>query len=110
MSRLQLPPKPKKTRSIYLDYAAATPLDPHVFTAMKPFLTHEFGNPGAIYSLGTQAKKAVEAARKTVADILHTTSDSIIFTATGSEANNMAILGLARTHKKNGKHIITNVI
>lgn len=110
MGHVQLPPKPKRPQSIYLDYAAATPLDPKVFTAMKPFLTHEFGNPSALYSLGKKTKKAVEKSRETIANILHTTADTIIFTGTGSEANNMALIGFARTNKKNGTHIITNAI
>lgn len=110
MGHVQLPPKPKYPASVYLDYAAATPLDTQVFHAMKPFLTREFGNPSAIYSIGQKAKKAVEKSRETIAHILHTTPETIIFTGTGSEANNMAILGFARAHKKNGRHIITNAI
>lgn len=107
MCPVQLPPKPKRPASIYLDYAAATPLDPQVFGAMKPFLTHEFGNPSALYSIGQKAKKAVEGARKTVADVLHTTPESIIFTSGGTESNNLALQEIVYPNNKGGKHIIT---
>lgn len=95
---------------IYLDHAAATPLDPRVFAAMRPFLEKEFGNPSAIYQLGVRAKNAVEAARKEVAQILGAQSDEIIFTGSGTEANNLALFGYAYARKKLGNHIITTAI
>ena len=83
-------------RLIYLDHAATTPLDPRVLTAMKPFFIGEFGNPSALYDLGVQARQAIDASRKSIAEILHTTADTVAFTSGGTESNNLAILGVAR--------------
>lgn len=95
-------------KQIYLDHAAATPLEPVVFKAMQPFFTLEFGNPTALYSAGLRARKAVENARKSVAEILHTQQDTIIFTGSGTESNNLAIVGLGENTQKG--HIITTPI
>ncbi len=76
---------------------------------MEPFLVSDFGNPSAIYSLGQKANRAVEAARKTVAEILHTQPDTIVFTSGGTESDNLAVLGAARAYGKKG-HIISSAI
>jgi cysteine desulfurase len=102
------PPKPKKIKTIYLDHAAATPMDARVLSAMKPFFLSDFANPSSLYSLGVKAKKAVEGARKNVADILFTQPDTICFTSGGTESNNMAIFGVAQKLKRG--HIITSKI
>ena len=70
----------KKLRRIYLDHAAATPLDPRVFTVMKPLMVKEFGNPGALYREGVAAKDAILLARKKIAQILFAHPDEIVFT------------------------------
>lgn len=88
------PPKPKKKQLIYLDHAAATPLESGVFQAMKPFFTSQFANPSALYSLGVQAKKRIEESRKKVGEILFAQPDTIYFTSGGTEANNIAIFGV----------------
>ena len=81
---------------IYLDYAAATPLDPRVLAAMRPYLAGEFYNPSATYSRALGVKKALIEARSSVARWLGARSSEVIFTAGGSEANNLAIHGLMR--------------
>lgn len=95
-------------KPIYLDHAAATPLDPRVLKAMLPFLTKEFGNPSSAHTPGRTAKIALEKAREIVAKILHCLPEEIIFTSGGTESVNLAIKGIA-FHKKKG-HIITSHI
>lgn len=79
---------------IYLDYAAATPLDEHVLAAMQPYLTTEFYNPSARYNAGRRVHAALDEARRQVAECLGVRSSEIIFTAGGTEANNLAIHGV----------------
>jgi len=97
-------------KPIYLDYNATTPVDPEVAETMLPYLTEHFGNPSSSHWYGVQSKKAVETARKQVADLIFANSDEIIFTGGGSEANNLAIKGHASACKDRGKHIITTSI
>ncbi len=94
-------------KSVYLDHAAATPLEPRVLKTMTPFFKESFGNPSAIYKLGISAKTAVETARKKVATILGTNPENIVFTSGGTEANNLAIRGTVRSQAAVGKHIVT---
>lgn len=95
---------------VYLDYAAATPLDPEVLQAMMPFLQDQYGNPSSIHQKGREARAAVEEARLTVADFFGCTPKEVIFTSGGTEANNWAVFGLAETLKGRGNHIITTAI
>ncbi|MCK4339727.1 MAG: aminotransferase class V-fold PLP-dependent enzyme, partial [Candidatus Cloacimonetes bacterium] len=97
-------------KPIYLDYNATTPIAPEVAQAMRPFLENHFGNPSSMHWYGIQTKKAVENARKQIADLLHAHPDEIIFTSGGSESNNFAIKGIALSHKDRGNHIITSSI
>ncbi|MDW8328006.1 MAG: cysteine desulfurase family protein [Anaerolineales bacterium] len=94
---------------IYLDYAATTPLDPRVLEAMLPYLREEFGNPSSVHSFGRRAEKAVEGARRTVADVLGCDPDEIIFTGGGSESNNLALRGAAFAARelRGANHLIT---
>jgi cysteine desulfurase len=96
--------------SIYLDYNATTPIDPLVADAMRPYLENFFGNPSSIHAEGIQAKKAVEAARKSVAEMLKCYPDEIIFTSGSTESNNFAIKGIAFANRNKGNHIITSCI
>jgi cysteine desulfurase len=96
--------------SIYLDHAATTPVDPRVLEAMLPYFSQQFGNPGGIYSIGRRAAAAVDDARESVAAILNCRPTEVIFTSGGSEADNLAIVGIARASRKPGKHIITSAI
>jgi cysteine desulfurase len=98
--------------TIYLDYAATTPVDPRVVEAMLPYFSAEFGNPGGIYALGRRAAAAVDDARETVARLLHCRPTEIIFTGGGSEADNLAIRGIATAMRARGRgnHIITSSV
>lgn len=95
-------------RSVYLDYAAATPIDARVQKAMNPFLTREFGNPSSIHSHGVRAKKALESARKSIAVQLNVLPKEIIFTSGGTESNNMAVFGVAYAYSIYGRDIIVS--
>lgn len=94
---------------IYLDYAATTPVDERVLQAMLPFFSQAFGNPSSIHAFGQQAEAAVEEARETVAQVLHCHPDEIIFTSGGSEADNLALRGvaLARRAQSGANRILT---
>jgi cysteine desulfurase len=86
--------KPKKP--IYLDYAAATPLDPRVAQAMAPYLDAQFANPGALYAAGRAARAALEDARHRIAMVLGAKTGEIVLTAGATESINLAIFGVAR--------------
>ncbi len=96
-------------KNIYLDYAATTPLDLKVERVILAQLKN-FGNPSSIYSLGRQAKQVIEDARKSVAKILNSSSEELVFTGSGTESDNLAIFGIARAYKNIGGHIITTKI
>jgi cysteine desulfurase len=96
--------------SLYLDHNATTPIDPVVFDAMKPFLTEYFGNPSSVeHEHGHASAVAVELARSQVAATIGAQASEIIFTGSCTEANNMAILGMARAAEKKG-HLVTSQI
>jgi cysteine desulfurase NifS len=100
----------RTTRRVYLDHNATTPLDPEVLQAMLPYLQDDFGNPSSIHTTGSRARKAVEAARRSVASLLNCTARRIIFTSGGSEANNLAIKGTLKTLENKTGHLITSTI
>ncbi len=95
---------------IYLDHNATTPIDAEVVRAMKPFETKAYGNPGSFHSMGKEAKDAVDASRRWIAQWIGAREDEIIFTGSGTESDNLAILGYARAHASVGKHIVTAAI
>ena len=95
---------------IYLDYNATTPIDKEVAQAMQPYLADYFGNPSSSHSFGIETKKAVENARKQVANLINCKPHEIIFTSGGSESNNYAIKGIAFAYENRGNHIITSTI
>ncbi|ESK94152.1 trna splicing protein [Moniliophthora roreri MCA 2997] len=98
----------EKTRPIYLDMQATTPVDPRVLDAMLPYLTDQYGNPHSrTHAYGWEAEQAVEDARKHIADLIGADPKDIVFTSGATETNNMAIKGVARFHKEKKKHIIT---
>lgn len=99
-----------KKHITYLDHAAATPMDALVEKTMRPYLSEFFGNPHTLYKLGVVSKKALDSARGLIADFVSATPDTIIFTRGGTESINMAILGVARKHASQGKHIITSAV
>jgi cysteine desulfurase len=96
---------------VYLDNNATTAVLPEVLDAMLPFLKGTYGNPSSMYTAGREAKKALEESRETVARTLGAArKECICFTGSGSEADNMALRGVAATLKKKGKHIVTSAI
>jgi cysteine desulfurase len=101
-----LPKARKNKQSIYLDYAATTPMDSAVVKAMAPFWSNTFGNPSSLYEQGREARVAVESSRKRIADIIGAKPSEIIFTSGGTESCNLAIFGIARmnTNFKTNKH------
>jgi cysteine desulfurase len=97
---------PSPPRPIYLDHHATTPVDPRVFEAMRPFFLEKFGNAASLnHVFGTEAADAVEQSRAEVARLLGADSSSLIFTSGATEANNLALLGVARGGPS-GRHII----
>lgn len=98
------------TKSIYLDNAATTKLDDQVLEIMLPWLKEGYGNPSSIYSIGREAKKALEQARETTAEALNAKPNEIYFTGSGTEADNWAIKGAAWANPKKGRHIIISSI
>jgi len=97
---------------IYLDHAATTPLDPRVLDSMQPYLNKRFGNPSSIYRLGREARRGLDEARQTVASILNASPQEIVFTSSGTEADNLAIKGVAEAMRQQGggQHIISSAI
>jgi cysteine desulfurase len=97
---------------IYLDYAATTPVDPRVVEAMQPYWTQVYGNSASIHAFGRRAARGLEAARQQVADVLACRPTEIVFTASGTESDNLAIRGVAWTARQagQGQHIITTPI
>jgi len=97
-------------KRIYLDHIAATPLDPGVLEAMLPFFGENFGNAQSLHSDGQSAAEAVEEARASVARLVNASPAEIVFTASGSEANNLAVKGLALAQRAKGSHIVLSAV
>lgn len=98
-------------RRIYLDHAATTPLDPRVAEAIRPYLEGRAGNPSSVYRTGREARRALDEARDTVARLIGAESPrEIIFTGGGSEADNLALKGVAWASRDRGRHIVTSAI
>jgi len=97
-------------RKVYLDYAATTPLDPQVLEAMLPYLKEKFGNPSSLHSFGQEARAAVDRAREQVSQFLNCQPQEIIFTGTTTEADNLAIVGVAKAVLAKGNHLVTSPI
>ncbi|HNY02290.1 MAG TPA: cysteine desulfurase family protein, partial [Bacteroidales bacterium] len=95
---------------IYLDFNATTPLDPAVIEAMRPYLELYFGNPSSTHDYGIMARKAVEEARRLVANLIGANPDEVVFTSGGTESNNYALKGAAFANRIKGNHIITTAI
>ncbi|NLH76653.1 MAG: cysteine desulfurase, partial [Acidobacteria bacterium] len=95
---------------VYCDRIAATPLLPEVREAMRPYLEGAFGNPQSLHAAGREAQEAVEAARADVAALVGARPDEIYFTASGSEANNFALKGLALGQQSKGRHLVVSAV
>jgi cysteine desulfurase len=97
------------THSIYLDNSATTPTAPEVVEAMSPYFSASYGNASSLHSFGREARRAVEESRGTIAELLGVQPEEIVFTAGATEANNLAIVGLALS-SSDRKHLITTAI
>ncbi len=97
-------------RRIYMDYAATTPCDPEVITAMQPYHNEVFGNPSSIHSFGQEARKAIDDSRAVVAGFLGAEPEEIVFTSGGTESDNFALKGIAYALRQKGNHIVTTAI
>lgn len=95
---------------IYFDNSATTRIKTEVLNEMMPFLTTEYGNASSLYSIGRKSKKAIENARKRVAELIKCNPNEIYFTAGGSESDNIALKGYVYANKEKGNHIITSKI
>jgi cysteine desulfurase len=97
-------------RCIYLDYQATAPTDPRVVAAMRPYLEEAFGNPHSEHAYGWEAARAVDEAAAHVAALIDANPGEIVFTSGATEANNLAIQGVARSAGRKGNHIVTTAI
>jgi len=97
-------------RKVYLDNAAATPVRKEVIEEMMPYFDREFGNPSTVYDLGSRVKAVIDEQRAKVAELIGARPEEIIFTSGGTEANNLAVKGIAFAHRKKGNHIIVSAI
>jgi len=99
-----------ENRTIYMDNSATTPVRKEVVEEMLPYMTDNFGNPSSIYDLGKVSKRAIEEARKKVANAVGAEENEIYFTSGGTESDNWALKGIAFANRNKGKHIITSSI
>ena len=97
-------------RRVYADYNATTPLDPQVLEVMLPYLREHFGNASSVHIFGREARAAIDDTRVRLAKLLGAQESEIVFTGGGTEADNMAVFGVVRAHRKQGRHIITSSI
>ena len=101
-------------KKVYMDHAATTPVDQEVVNTMIPYFTKHYGNPSSLHFFGENAQESMQHARDKVAHLLHAQHDEIIFTAGGTESDNIAIKGVAYRYKNKrktkGPHIITSTI
>ncbi len=100
----------KSQREIYMDHAATTYVDKTVLKAMEPYFAESFGNPSSLYRLGRDARNAMEKARAEVAGILGASPEEVTFTGSGTESDNLAVMGSAKAYQASGKHIIVSSI
>jgi len=97
-------------KAIYFDNAATTRIDKRVIEKMLPFIDDNFGNPSSLHQFGTNVKDEIQKARTIIAKHLKCETDEVVFTASGTEANNFAIKGIAFANKHKGNHIIVSNI
>jgi cysteine desulfurase len=97
-------------RRVYLDHSATTPVDRRVAEAILPYLTEKFGNPSSVHFYGQEARAAVDRARREVAALINARPNEVVFLSGGTEANNLAIRGVAEQNAERGRHIITSAI
>ena len=98
------------SKYVYLDYAATTPMDPRVIEVMNEHFRTSYGNSSSLHSIGQKAAQTLVKSRETVASLINAKRDEIIFTSSGTEADNIAILGIALKNQNRGKSIITSAL
>jgi cysteine desulfurase len=101
---------PAADARVYFDNSATTPIDPRVRAAMEPYLGRDFGNPSSLHAEGRTAREAVETARRNVAALVGAASGEVIFTSSGTEADNLALTGLVDAAGGQPFHLITSAI
>ncbi len=97
-------------RSVYLDHAATTPIDIGVLEKILPYFGNEYGNPSSMYESGRKSRRVIENARQGIAELIGANSNEIIFTGSGTESDNLAVLGVTRANKEYGNHILISSI
>lgn len=97
-------------KRIYMDYSATTPMKKEVLDAMMPYMTEHYGNASSVHSFGRDAKNAINTSREKIAKTLGANREEVYFTAGGTESDNWAIKGIAKSMKKKGNHIITSKV
>ena len=95
---------------VYLDHAGTTPTAPRVLEAKIPYFTGLYGNPSSMHTIGQEARYALDGARERVAKVLHCRAGEVVFTGSGTESDNAAIIGVATALEETGKHIITSTV
>ena len=98
------------SRKVYMDHSATTSVDPSVLEKMLPFFSGKFGNPNSVHAWGREVRSSVEEARASVAGLVNAEPREILFTGGGSEADNLAIKGVAEALSEKGRHVITTAI
>src|SRR5687768_12298666 len=99
---------PPAVTRVYLDYAGFSPVDPRVIAVMRPFLEGGAGNPSAAHSLGLEARASLDGARAKIARLVGGAPAGVIFTGSATEANNLALKGVAA--RADGRHVVTSVV
>ncbi|HHY11393.1 MAG TPA: cysteine desulfurase NifS [Firmicutes bacterium] len=102
--------QPNAQKLVYLDHSATTPVRPEVLAAMLPYFAGKFGNPSSVHAWGDEARKAIDDGREKVSSLIGASPDEVIFTSGGTEADNLAIRGVAHARKAYGNHLITSQI
>jgi cysteine desulfurase len=93
----------KRAHRVYLDYAAATPVDPQVLKAMLPYFSEKWGNPSAVHTEGRMCREAIETAREELARTLHIRTNGVVFTGNGTESNNLVLFGIVDALHASGR-------
>ncbi|MDQ3150135.1 MAG: aminotransferase class V-fold PLP-dependent enzyme, partial [Chloroflexota bacterium] len=96
--------------AVYLDHAATSPLLPEVLEAMLPYLTTHGGNPSSLHASGRRARQGIDEAREIIAQGIGAQPREIVFTAGGTEADNLAIKGVGWAATSRGRHVITTAV
>ena len=96
--------------TVYLDYQSSKPVDPRVVETMLPYFQEKFGNPSALHETGDEATEVLEKSRKTIAGLINSEKDEILFTSGATESNNLGLIGFVLRNKEKGKHIIISEI